>query len=93
MARVQARADFLDRAAHADRIDSRRSGQRADDNRHVVTPAVGIDDIGEQKSAALVFGNAAQKLAAHQRMQFGILVDGPVDANQQAAASSSARWV
>ena len=40
--------------------------------------------MGEQEGAALVFVEAALELPAHQRVQFGILVDRAVDAHQEA---------
>ena len=78
------RADVLDITAHADRIDLRRGRQRADHDGNVVAPALGVDHVGEQERAPRTFGNAAQELPAHQRVQFGVLVDGPIDAHQQA---------
>ena len=38
----------------------------------------------EQEGAALILGEAALELPAHQRMQLGVLVDRPIDADQQA---------
>ena len=46
-------ADVLDRLAHADRVDFRRSGERADRDRNVVAPPGAVDHIGEQEGAAL----------------------------------------
>ena len=42
-------------------------------------------DVGEQERLALCLVHAADELPAHQRMQLGILVDRPVDREQQAA--------
>ena len=77
-------ADLRDRPPHADRVDLRRGGQRADRDRHVVAPAAAVDHVGEQERAALILGKPALELPAHQRMQLGVLVDRPVDAHQQA---------
>ena len=79
------RADAVHRLAHAGRINVRRGRQRPDRHRHVVAPALGVGHIGEQEGAPLVFGQAAEKLPAHQRMQFSVLVDRVVDTHQQAA--------
>ena len=76
-------ADFIDLFTHAERVNARRGGQRADHHRHVVFAALRIDDFGEQKRAPLVGGHAAEKLPAHQRVQLGILVDRTIDAQQE----------
>jgi hypothetical protein len=39
--------------------------------------------MGEQKRAALILGQTTLKLPAHQRVQFGILVDRSIDAGNQ----------
>ena len=77
--------DVLDLRAHADAVDLRVGGDRADHDRHVVFAPAPVDDVGEQERLALVLVDAADELPAHQRMQFGILVDRPVDGAQQAA--------
>ena len=76
-------ADLLDRPAHADGVDLRRCRQRADRDGHVVAPSAAIDDVGEQERAALVLGQSALELPAHQRVQLGVLVDRPVDARHE----------
>ena len=76
-------ADLLDRAAHAERVDRGRRRQRADHHRHVVFAALGVDDVGEQEGAALILRHAADELPAHQRDELGVLVDRPVDADEQ----------
>ena len=76
-------ADLLDRAAHADRIDLRRGRQRADRDRHVEAASIGADDVGEQEGAALILIEAALELPAHQRVEFGVLVDLAIDAHQE----------
>ncbi len=76
-------ADVGDRAAHPHRIDPRGGRIRSDDDRDIVATPMGIDDMGEKEGPALVFRNAAQELAAHQRVQFSVLVDRMVDPNQQ----------
>src|SRR5256885_13744843 len=77
-------ADVLDLSPHALRIDACRSRERAEHDRNVVFLALAIDDIGEEKRLALLFRHAADELPAHQRMKLGILVDRPVDADEQA---------
>ena len=44
---------------------------------------VEFDNIGEQKSSAVVFRHAADELAAHQRMKLRVLVDLLVDFDQK----------
>ena len=83
MARIQASPIGVDRLPHADGIDLGRGRERADHDRNIVAPALGVRHMGEQEGAPLVLGHAAQELPAHQRMQLGILVDGAVDANEQ----------
>ncbi len=78
------RADVFHRPAHADAIDVGRGGHRADDDRHVVAPPLRVDHVGEQERAPLLFRHAAEELPAHERMQLGILVDRPVDADKEA---------
>ena len=78
-------ADVLDRLAHADRVDFRRGGERADRDRNVVAPPGAVDDVGEQKGAALLLGEPALELPAHQRVQLAVFVDGVIDAGDQAA--------
>ena len=66
-------------AAHAHRVDARARRQRAEQHRHVVAAALGVDDVGEQERLALVLGDAAEELQAHERLQLAVLVDRPVD--------------
>jgi hypothetical protein len=75
--------NFIDRPAHADRINPRRCAERSDRDRRVVAVAGGIDHMGEKKCPSLTLGEAALKLPAHQRVQFGVLVDRTVDAGDQ----------
>ena len=82
MALSPGRADFVDAAAHSQRIDLRRSRQRADGDGNIVVAAVRVHHIGKKKCAALLLGNPADELPADQRMQFRIFIDGSVDANQ-----------
>ena len=77
------RFDVFDRLAHAERIDARRGGERADHHRHVVTFAGAVGDVGEQERAPLILGEPALELPAHQRMQLGVLVDRTIDARDQ----------
>ena len=76
-------ADIFDGAAHPDGVNLRRRRQRANDHRDVVTAALLIGDIREKKSAAIFFRNAAEKLPAHQGMQFRVFVDGTINAQKQ----------
>ncbi len=76
-------ADLLQRHAHADRVNARRGGERAHHHRHVVAPALRVDDVGEHERLAVVLGDAAQELPAHERMQLGVLVDRAVHMDQQ----------
>ena len=85
MARIQAAPMSSTLSPHADRIDLRRRRERADHDGHVVAPALGVDHVGEQEGAPRALGDAAEELPAHQRVQLGVLVDGAVDAHQQAA--------
>ena len=58
---------------------------RADDDGKLVLAAAAVDDVREEKRLALVLFDAADVLPAHQRMQLRVLVDRPVDREQQAA--------
>ena len=73
------------RPAHPHGIDFRRRRKRANRNRHVVALPARIDHVGEQKSAPLIFPQPTLELPAHQGMQLGILVDRPIDAQEQPA--------
>jgi len=77
--------DLVQRAAHAQPVDFATGGQGADGHRHVVVVAAGVDHVLEQEGLALVLGDAAAELPAHQRVQLGVLVDGLAHANQQPA--------
>jgi len=61
----------------------RRSGERADRDWHVVAPSVAVDDVREQERAPFVLGQSALELSAHERMQLCVLIDRPLDADQQ----------
>ena len=78
-------AELLDRHAHACGIDLVRGRQGAAHDGHVVFLALGANHIGEQERLALAFRIAADELPAHQRMQLGVLVDRPVDPQEQPA--------
>ena len=77
--------DVGERRTHADAVDFRIGGNGADHHRHVVFAAEPVGDVGEQEGLALGLVDAADELPAHQRMHFGVLVDGPVDSAQQPA--------
>ena len=69
-------------AAHAQEIDGLAAGQRAHHHGEVELAPAGVGDVGEVPSLALLVGDAAPVLPAHQRVQLGVLVDGLVDAAQ-----------
>jgi hypothetical protein len=77
--------DILELGVHADAVDFRIGGDSADHHRHVVFAPERVGDVGEQKRFALALLHATDELPAHQRMQFGILIDGPVDGVHEAA--------
>ena len=72
--------NFLGLAFESQRINRLRAGQAADQDRAVVFVAFAVDDVVEQKAAALRFGDAAAILPAHQRLQFAVFVDFAVNA-------------
>jgi hypothetical protein len=57
-------ADLLDRQAQAGSVDLRRGGKPADQHGDVISPAVAVDHVGEQESAALIFVQPALELPA-----------------------------
>ena len=75
--------DVGDVAADADAVDFLVGRKNPDRYRHVVLAALAVGDVLEQESLALILRNAAAKLPAHQRVHFGVLVDRPLDAQQQ----------
>src|SRR6185312_1045974 len=77
--------DPLDRHAHADRVDFAIGRDAADNDREIVFAAARIDDVGKEKRLALGLGEPADKLPAHQGVHLGILVDRPVDLDEEAA--------
>src|SRR5262249_53835659 len=82
-----------DRTAHADRVNARRGGQGSDRHRDVIAAATADDDIGEQKSASLVFAQPTLELPAHQRLQLAILVDGAIHAPEHAFGFEALRML
>ena len=76
-------ADFGNIAAHAHRIDARRSRQRAEQYRGIVLSAFRIDDVGEQKCLAIGLRQAAEELQPDERLQLAVLVDRAVDAHDE----------
>ena len=79
--------DVLDLSLHADTVDLRVGGNGADHHRHLVFAPQPVGDVGEQEGLALFLIEATDKLPAHQRMQFRILVDRPIyDADEIAFA-------
>ena len=77
--------DVLEFGIHADAVDLRIGGDGADHHRDIVFAPAPVDDVGEQEGLAVILVHAADELPAHQRMQFRIFVDRPVDGAQQAA--------
>ena len=75
---------FFRRCVHAEAVNAPVARERADDDRILVAPAFGIDDVREQERFALMLFDAAHILPAHERMKLGILVDWPVYRQQQA---------
>ena len=69
------RVDLVERAAHADAIDLAARRERADHDRDVVAPALGVGHVGEQERLAVLLRDAAAELPAHQRVHLGVLVD------------------
>ena len=78
-------ADLLHFHAHAHRVDLRRRCQGTHGDGHPVRLAAGTGDTGKEKRRALRLPESALKLPPDQGMQFGVLVDGPIDPAQQTA--------
>ena len=76
--------DLFDVAADADPVNLPVGGEDADGDRNVVAAALAVDDVLEQKRLALGLRNTAAELPAHQRMHLAVLVDRPLDADEQA---------
>ncbi len=72
--------NFLRLAFKSQRINRFRAGQAADQHRAVVLVAFAVDDVVEQETAPLRFGDAAAILPAHQRLQLVVFVDFAADA-------------
>src|SRR5882672_11875785 len=77
--------DFAQGSAHAGRIDRAVRGDRADDDRNVVLATASVDDVGEEERLPLRFVHPSDELPAHQRMQLRVLVDRPVDREEEPA--------
>ncbi len=75
--------DFAQGRAHAGRVDRAVRRDRADHDRNAVFSAAAIGDVGEEEGLALGFVHSADELPAHQRVQLRVLVDRPVDGEQQ----------
>ena len=88
-ARDPARVDLLERAADADAIDLAIGGEPADQHRDVVLAPLAVDDVGEQERLAVLLGDAAAELPAHQRVHLGVLVDRAVTVISRPAFSSA----
>src|SRR4029077_15193388 len=76
-------ADLFHRASHANRVNRRRRSECPDHYGNVIVPSTRVDNIGEKKCAPFPFRYAAQKLASYERMQFCVLIDRPLDPNEQ----------
>ena len=77
--------DLIDRHAKTGGVDFRRGGKSADQHRNVVCFAESTDDIRKKERPPFILAQAALKLPPHKRMKFRILVDAPVDADEQSA--------
>src|SRR6266404_4851464 len=76
--------DFVEPAADANAIDFPVRGEHTDRDRNVVFALLAVDHVGEQECLAILLLDAAAELPAHQRVHFGVLVDRPVDGDEQA---------
>ena len=86
-------ANLLHRHAHAYGIDFRRRGQGADRYGHRVCLTTGTGNAGEQKCRTLRLPQSTLILPANQRVQLGVLVDGPINPTQQAARVEASQVV
>ena len=82
---IPLRLDLIDRHAHAGAVDRAVRGNRSDHDGDRILAAAAIGDVGKQERPALGLVEPADELPAHQRVQFGILVDRLVDGQQQTA--------
>ena len=78
-------ADLLHCHTHAHGVDLRRRRQGAHGDGHRVRLPPGAGDAGKEKCRALRLPESTLKLPPNQRMQFSVLVDGPIDSTQQTA--------
>ena len=76
--------DLGQRDAHPHLVDLAVGRETADQDRDVELPPLGIGDVGEQERLAVLGVDPATELPAHQRVHLGVLVDPPVDLDQQA---------
>ena len=75
--------DLVEGAAHADAIDLAARRQHADRDGDVIFAALGIDDVAEEERLAVLLGDAAAELPAHQRVHLAVLVDRAIDGDEQ----------
>ena len=75
--------DLVQRHAHAHLVDPGVGREAAYQDRDVEIPPLGIGDVGEQERLAVLGVDPAAELPAHQRVHLGVLVDPPVDLDQQ----------
>ena len=85
-------ADAVHVAAHAGGIDRTVRGQPADDDGDLVSSPGLVADVGEEECLAVLFLEASGELPAHEGVQFAVLVDLAVDANQQSLFPRDARY-
>src|SRR5262249_14823428 len=64
-------------------IDLAVGSKPGDQHRDIVFAALAVDHIGEEKRLAVLLGDAAAELPAHQRVHLGVLVDLAVDLDQE----------
>src|SRR5262249_51439435 len=76
--------DMIDVATDTNAVDLPIGGKDADRDRNVVAAARAVGDVLEQERLALRLRDASTELPAHERVHFGILVDRPLHANEEA---------
>ena len=74
--------DFIGLAFKTQAVNRFGAGKPADEHLAIVFALFAVGNVVEQKTAARLFGYAAAKLPAHQRLQLAVFVDLPVNAVQ-----------
>src|SRR5882762_3264747 len=77
--------DFAQGRAHAGRVDRAIRRDRADHDRDVVLAAAAVGDVREEERLPLRLVHPPDELPAHQWMQLRVLVDRPVDREEEPA--------